>query len=363
MRSFNVLIHITAYILLFCHLMFRDSLQVLKRKMVNSQPISSSAQGLKAWLLTLLIITITVMTYITTTNNYRPMLNKSALKLYKIPGNVTDHGKWMNTSGPVPDLAQLDITVAIGLAITSKTGHTKVVASRANLLKLMPFFSHLLPSFCRTASQGFTYSFYLAYDFNDNFFNDAKKRKLWVDKFTSYTKTHCEFLGKINCHFVKCNYSGRPAWAQNDAMMAAYRDRRDFFYRVNDDTVMTSSNWTHLFIAELRKMDPPLVGVVGPTHSGGNTGILTYDFVHRTHIDIFGFYYPREFPGWYADTWITKVYLPRRSKKLRSVRLRHIVQVTRYDVHRIKSEYFSSVIKKSSKVLEGYLANKQIRES
>ena len=49
------------------------------------------------------------------------------------------------------------------------------------------------------------------------------------------------------------------------------------------------------------------VGVVGPHHQGGNTGILTYDFVHRTHVDIFGFYYPRVFSDWFGDDWITKV--------------------------------------------------------
>ena len=331
--------------------------------MVTTQFISSSALSLKGWLLLLLGITLSLAIYITATKkaHYLAILgNTTSVQPYDISGHVTDDRRLVNLSRPALDLTPANITVAIGLAITSKTESTETSTSRANPLKLTPFFSHLLPSFCRTASVGLIYDFYFAYDFNDNFFNDAKKQKLWVDKFTSYTKTHCEFLGKINCHFVKCNYSGRPAWAQNDAMMAAYRDRRDFFYRVNDDTVMTSSNWTHLLIAELRKMDPPLVGVVGPTHSGGNTAILTYDFVHRTHIDIFGFYYPREFPGWYADDWITKVYWPRRSKKLRSVRLMHIVQATRYHVSTIESTYLTSVITNSSKVLEKYLANKRI---
>lgn len=60
---------------------------------------------------------------------------------------------------------------------------------------------------------------------------------------------------------------------------------------------MLSMKWTERFIAQLESMTPPLVGVVGPTHSGGNTAILTYDFVHRRHVEIFGFYYPR-----YAST-------------------------------------------------------------
>ena len=55
-------------------------------------------------------------------------------------------------------------------------------------------------------------------------------------------------------------------------------------------------------------MDPPQLGVVGPHHKGGNINILTYDFVHRTHVDILGYYYPNCFPDWYADDWITYTY-------------------------------------------------------
>lgn len=64
-------------------------------------------------------------------------------------------------------------------------------------------------------------------------------------------------------------------------------------FRINDDTDMRTRNWTEAFISTLASYDPPNVGVVGPNHSGGNVGILTYDFTHRTHIEIFGFYYPR----------------------------------------------------------------------
>jgi hypothetical protein len=50
------------------------------------------------------------------------------------------------------------------------------------------------------------------------------------------------------------------------------------------------------------------LGVVGPSCAQGNTGILTHDFVHRTHVAVFGFHYPRSLPDWSADDWITRVY-------------------------------------------------------
>jgi hypothetical protein len=64
-------------------------------------------------------------------------------------------------------------------------------------------------------------------------------------------------------------------------------------HRVNDDTDMQAGGWTEAFIEVLGKYNPPNVGVVGPKHSGGNEAILTYDFTHKTHIEIFGFHYPR----------------------------------------------------------------------
>ena len=103
-----------------------------------------------------------------------------------------------------------------------------------------------------------------------------------------------------NVKLVHCNHNKKPAWAQNDAMMEAYIDGMDYGYRINDDTLLTTPGWTEAFINVLSSMDPPNIGVVGPTHSGGNTNILTYDFTSSVHIDVFGFHYPKIFTDWYA---------------------------------------------------------------
>ena len=99
---------------------------------------------------------------------------------------------------------------------------------------------------------------------------------------------------------ISCDHNGRPAWAQNDAMMEAYIDGMDYGYRINDDTLLLTSGWTEKFINALLSFDPPNVGVVGPNHKGGNTEILTYDFTSRLHIEIYGYHYPKIFKDWYA---------------------------------------------------------------
>ena len=99
---------------------------------------------------------------------------------------------------------------------------------------------------------------------------------------------------------VICDHTGSPAWAQNDAIMAAYLDGADYMYRINDDTLLLTPGWTEKFIAALLSFDPPNIGVVGPNHQGGNTKILTYDFTSRLHIEIYGYHYPKIFKDWYA---------------------------------------------------------------
>ena len=106
---------------------------------------------------------------------------------------------------------------------------------------------------------------------------------------------------------VHCKHNRKPAWAQNDAMMEAYLDGMDYGYRINDDTLLDTPHWTEKFIGTLSRLDPPNVGVVGPNHVNVNIGyqnteILTYDFTSSTHIDIFGFHYPKFFIDWSAGT-------------------------------------------------------------
>jgi hypothetical protein len=99
---------------------------------------------------------------------------------------------------------------------------------------------------------------------------------------------------------VACNYTGKPAWAQNDAAMQAYADGADYVLRTNDDSELPQRpGWTSVFISDLLSRQPvPNLGVVGPTCNQGATYILTHDFTHRTHIEVHGTYYPRAFATW-----------------------------------------------------------------
>jgi len=219
-------------------------------------------------------------------------------------------------------------TIAIGCAITSKRLQVRFLEESV-VAENFVFLSLLLPSFCRTASSQFSYAFYLAYDYTDRFFSSGRLSAAFAASFRRLVSELCPRDVAVTLHLVNCSYQGNPAWSQNDAMMEAYLDNVDYFYRINDDTKMETSAWAEAFVAALDKFDPPRVGVVGPHHMGGNARILTYDFVHRTHINVFGFYYPRGFKSWFGDGWITRVYNPHRCTKLHQVTVRHTLNLGR----------------------------------
>ena len=214
-------------------------------------------------------------------------------------------------------------SVALCLAITTRKRKIVEEPSLSDDVTDTPFFLDLMPSFCATASKAYKYTFYLAFDFDDSLLSRRDQLNMFVEYFNLIKDKKCKHLSYVGLNFVNCSHSRRPAWAQNDAMMSAYLDNNDYLYRVNDDARMTTKQWTEIFIKTLSSYDPPNIGVVGPNHTGGNLDILTFEFVHQSHIDIFGFHYPRDFWDWFADKWITYVYQPRWMTKLNTVLMEH----------------------------------------
>ena len=206
-----------------------------------------------------------------------------------------------NMSAADRSSANTEITVAIGCAITSNKLEKKMDFKHSTpeqIRKVFPIFKTMAPSFCKTASAGFSYHFFFAYDSNDVFFSNASNRNLFLNVLNSTVQEICVPRHvQVTAHTSICDHTHKPAWAQNDAMMEAYLHNMDYYYRINDDSLLSSQGWTEVFIKTLKGYDPPNVGVVGPHHQGGNMGILTYDFVHHTHVDMFGYYYPRDFTG------------------------------------------------------------------
>ena len=281
----------------------------------------------------------------------------------KISG--TKHSTTIPFIGPTPtksrykevDSAIKERKVAIGLGITTRGRKRKLKPLKPETaLTELVFFRRLMLSFCQTASYGFEYHFYLGHDHTDSFF----KRHITNSTFSQYShefiSQNCPDYINATVHLVECSHSGRPAWAQNDAMMAAYKENMSYYYRVNDDTMMQTRGWTERMILQLLRFNPPNIGVAGPWFREGNTAILTHDFVHRTHIEIFGYYYPRVFTDWFADDWITGIYRPDKCKKVAGVRVKHTLELgTRYAVHYRKRKHLAMMVQTGKNLISRYV--------
>ncbi len=268
-------------------------------------------------------------------------------------GKSKAHGMLNGTLPEWKPVMASNKSIAIGCGITTRK---QGLITADSLITDVPFFKGLLASFCYTATADYDYHFYVSHDHDDPFFQTEMSHRVFQMAFYTIVANHCPNSFNVSLHLVECNHTGHPAWAQNDAMMAAYMDNMEFYYRVNDDTIMESSGWTEKLIAELARMNPPYVGVVGPFFREGNYAILTHDFVHRTHIDVFGFYYPRVFTDWFADDWITGVYHPARSRKLPMVRVKHTMeQGSRYVVHFEKAGKVDLEVKVGRTILSRWL--------
>ena len=130
-------------------------------------------------------------------------------------------------------LAQFNVTTtAIGGGMTSKNVKG---ANTSNMASKFQLFYTFLPTFCKTASPGYEYRFYSAYDFSDSVFSNAELLVAFHKTFANEMTRLCEKPRnvKTSLHMIQCSHTGKPTWAQNDAMSEAYLDHVDYYYRVN----------------------------------------------------------------------------------------------------------------------------------
>ena len=176
-------------------------------------------------------------------------------------------------------------------------------------LSQLAVFQHLLPSVARTVECGFDYLVVLGYDVGDRFWDETAdavaRAELWFEQQVARPLREVGVTAHLKFARVK-NDVKKPGPVFTAITQTAFDAGADYIYRVNDDTELVT-RWAGQFVAALAALDN--VGAVGPTCRQGNRKILTHDFTHRTHMDIFqGQYYPPELSDWWMDDWISRVY-------------------------------------------------------
>ena len=212
----------------------------------------------------------------------------------------------------------------------------------------------LIPSLLRTiVGEPFEFTLYLAFDHDDVFWQQhAAGLKFPEQALLSATNNTIIELPAIKYDFYTTATHRIPF---NELTAQAYDSGADYIVRVNDDTEFITGGWATLGVSALSRLGN--VGVVGPTFAQGKTTILTHDMVHRTHLDIFKFYYPPVFSAWWIDDWITHVYEPDRMRKLPDWHVAHHTTAhgTRYAVQAEESKHLQREIEKGRKTLQKWL--------
>ncbi|KAH8058789.1 hypothetical protein JL720_13979 [Aureococcus anophagefferens] len=167
----------------------------------------------------------------------------------------------------------------------------------------------------RTVDCGFRYAVVLGYDVGDKFWDlgdGATLARAWFDENVKSVLAAANVEAELRFAVVD-NKIKKPGPVFTAITRHAYYEAKaDYIYRVNDDTEL-ATRWAH--VAALATMDN--VGAVGPMCKQGNRKILTHDFTHRKHMDIFeGTYYPPELSDWHAG--LLKGLLAGGSKKIQA---------------------------------------------
>ena len=263
------------------------------------------------------------------------------------------------------EVAETLVKVAIVVPMTSKGTEMKDVTDS-------PLWTNLFDSFMKTIdwrSNKLLFRFYLGLDRADSLYDtgdawsdmreEFKQRATFrmTEQLMNQKSIDEVLANKLSLKLMHFDHlEGAPTQVVSQLALQAHSDGFDYFYQVNDDTILVSPNWADNFIQKL-KSNPviPNFGVTGPKDVN-NDKIFTHSFTHRTHIDIFGHLFPPTFKNWWSDDWITTVYGSEHTFRPDDVEIRHNVgaqkvggQVQRYEVDmgaqlRLKNELFRGYV-------------------
>lgn len=215
-------------------------------------------------------------------------------------------------------------SVCVLIPVTSRKQDLRCLED--TLLYQLPLAS-IGPTIQNSTSQSF--QIFVGYDTGDPFFDNSTT----LAALSAHMSTA---LPSVAFEAVRVrNPTQQPMPVLNSLSRAAYSAGCDFMYHIDDDTEFVTPDWATRFESTLRSFVPPLWGVVGPTCHEGNNAVITHDFVHRTHLDLFRTHYPPQLTTWWFDDWITNVYGPSNTHKLPDVIVRDHPErtVLRYDVN------------------------------
>lgn len=158
-----------------------------------------------------------------------------------------------------------------------------------------------LKTFLLTIDKEHNYIFYVGIDKDDRIFdNETQKRE--ITRFSIvFPNIEFKFITMENIP------KGYVTLMWNKLFEDAYNLGCDYFYQCGDDMEFKTKGWINDGIKVLKEHND--IGMAGPINN--NNRILTQAFVSRKHMEIFGWFFPKEIKNWCCDDWYNMVYHPK----------------------------------------------------
>jgi hypothetical protein len=182
--------------------------------------------------------------------------------------------------------------IALLILCTSRGRSWKII--NESYLYNMTFKTFLL-----TQDKEHEYYFYLGIDHDDILFNNAVQQNILNDYTKVFDNLHIQYI-------ILNSRKGHLTKMWNELFKLAYDDNCDYFYQCGDDIQFYTKGWVNDSIEMLQKYNN--IGLTGPNNNNNN--ILTQAFVSRTHMQIFGSFFPENIINWGCDDWYNIVYSP-----------------------------------------------------
>lgn len=154
-------------------------------------------------------------------------------------------------------------------------------------------------TFLETRDVEHTYTFYIGIDDDDRIYADKTNQDTIVSRL-SESATNIQFLSMSGIT------KGHLTVMWNRLFKKAYDDGCDYFFQCGDDISFRTKGWINACVNALMKNNN--VGLAGPINN--NSRILTQAMVSRTHMEIFGWFFPEEIINWCCDDWYNLAYQP-----------------------------------------------------
>lgn len=192
----------------------------------------------------------------------------------------------------------------------------------------IPLLRSFLPNFLRTTEEEYEYKLYVGYDDDDEFY---RRNADTIRRAVAGARVEMDMTMLEGCQH-------NPVRAWNYLFGKAVDDGNEYFFQIGDDVELKTHGWTTRFIERLKKQDN--IGTVAPCEPMNYFGRLHLgkpivnenNFVHRTHHDIFGYFFFPSIRNWYCDDWITFVYDKEYASMDLEIRCANEIKGGRYDI-------------------------------